>query len=213
MSWPGSRAAAPRSARRPVPPPGRTTAARRRWRSGDGRWSFLVPFRVSFLPGWSFLGLDGESQLYEHRVGAVFPALEIAGGEALAGGELVRGAQDCFRRVTVFVPDQVVGGGRAETVRGEELLRPQPVVLRYRAHHVITGHAVPRHMCHRVLPGSLCRCSHPAGDRRGRPGWLVAAGHGLREKEDRPVQLQVGVICRAVVRIGAPTESLSNGQN
>src|SRR6476646_5055666 len=57
----------------------------------------------SALPGWSWLVLDGESQFCEHRDGARFPALEVAGVKALAGGELIGCAQDRFRRVTAFV--------------------------------------------------------------------------------------------------------------
>src|SRR6185437_14509036 len=112
----------------------------------------------SALPGWSSPVLDGESQLSQHRDGAGLPALEIAGAKALARGELIRCAQDCFRRVTAFVPDQVIGRGRAETMRREELLGLQPVVLLYRAQYVITGDAVPRHMGHRVLLGSVIAC-------------------------------------------------------
>ena len=48
---------------------------------------------------------DGESELLEHLDGAGFSALEIAGGKALAGGEFVRRAQDCFGRVQAFFPD------------------------------------------------------------------------------------------------------------
>jgi glucose-6-phosphate 1-dehydrogenase len=68
--------------------------------------------------------------------------------------ELIGRAQDGLRRVEMLVPDQVVGRGRAETMLGEEALRPQPAVLPDRAHHVITGHMVPHHVGHQVLPGS-----------------------------------------------------------
>jgi hypothetical protein len=66
--------------------------------------------------------LDVEPQVAEHGDRAGLAALEIAWSQALAGGELVRRAQDRLRRVAAFVPDQVVRGGRAETVFGEELL-------------------------------------------------------------------------------------------
>jgi len=66
------------------------------------------------------LVLDGESQFSEHGDGAGFPALEIAGGKALAGGELIGGAQDCFRRVTTFVRETVISRSRAETMLRKE---------------------------------------------------------------------------------------------
>src|SRR2546427_13236489 len=82
------------------------------------------------------------------------PALEITGGKALARGELISRAQDCFRRVTAFVPDQIVSRGRSESMR--RALRPQSVVLLYRTQHVSMGHLVPRNRtCHLVLPGSF----------------------------------------------------------
>jgi hypothetical protein len=40
--------------------------------------------------------VDGESQIPEHSHGAGLAALEITGGKALAGGEFISGAQDCF---------------------------------------------------------------------------------------------------------------------
>src|SRR6202044_4134373 len=91
------------------------------------------------------LVLDGEPQLSQHRDGTALSALEVAGAQALARGELIRRAQDGFRRVTAFVPHQVVGRGRAETMLGEERLRPQSVVVLYRAQHVSIGDAVPSH--------------------------------------------------------------------
>src|SRR6266516_346217 len=118
----------------------------------------------SVVCGWSSLVLDSESQLSEHGDGAALPALEITGGQALAGGELISRAQDRFRRVTAFVPDQVISRGRAETMFSEERLRPEPVVVLYRAHHVIAGHVVPYH-CHRVLPGSLWPAVRPCRSR------------------------------------------------
>src|SRR5512133_3682937 len=100
--------------------------------------------------------LDGESKLCEHLDGAGLPALEITGGKALARGELISHAQDCFRRVTAFVPDQIISRGRSESMRGEEPLRPQSVVLLYRAQHVSMGHLVPRNRTrHLALPESF----------------------------------------------------------
>jgi hypothetical protein len=86
---------------------------------------------------WSAL-LDGESQLSQHPDSAGLPALEVTGGKALARGELVGCAEDRFRQVTALVPDQLVRPGRGETVRGEERLRPQPVVLLCRVQHLST---------------------------------------------------------------------------
>src|SRR6516162_1011068 len=107
----------------------------------------------SALRGWPSLVLDAESQVCEYGDGAVLPALEIAGGEALAGGELISGAQDRFRRVPAFAGDQVISGGWAETMLGEECHRSQPVVFLDRALHVIAGNGVPHHMCHRSSLG------------------------------------------------------------
>src|SRR5690349_14350581 len=94
---------------------------------------------------WSWLVLDSESQSSEYRDGAVLAALEITGSEALARGELVSRAQDCLRRVTALVPDQVISCGGAESMRRKECLRPQPVVFLYCAQHVISGHAIPHY--------------------------------------------------------------------
>src|SRR5262245_59839908 len=93
------------------------------------------------LPGGSSLLLDGESQLSEHPYGACLPALEVTGAKSLARRELISCAQDRFRRVTVFLPGQLISRGRGETMLREELLRPQSVVLFYRAQHISTGHA------------------------------------------------------------------------
>ena len=90
--------------------------------SGAGRGETVLTCR-SALRGWSSR-LDGESKLSEHLDGAGLPALEITGGKALARGELISRAQDCFRRVTAFVPDQIVSRGRSESMRREEPLRP-----------------------------------------------------------------------------------------
>jgi hypothetical protein len=68
--------------------------------------------------------LDGESKLFENLDGAGLPALEITGGKALAGGELIGCAQDCFRWVKAFFPHQIVSRGRSESMRREEPLRP-----------------------------------------------------------------------------------------
>ena len=90
--------------------------------SGAGRGETVLTCR-SALRGWSSR-LDGESKLSEHLDGAGLPALEISGGKALARGELISRAQDCFRRVKAFVPDQIVRRGRSESVRREEPVRP-----------------------------------------------------------------------------------------
>ena len=42
----------------------------------------------------------------------------------LARGELISYAQDCLRRVTWSVPDQLISRGRGETMLREELLWP-----------------------------------------------------------------------------------------
>ena len=68
--------------------------------------------------------LDGEPQPSQHGDGAALAALEIARVEALAGGELISGAQDGLGRVEAFLPDQVVGRGRTEAMCGEKALRP-----------------------------------------------------------------------------------------
>src|SRR5260221_3802946 len=104
------------------------------------RWprspSWRRPTCGSVLPGWSSHLLDGESKLSEHPYGAGLPALEITGGKALARGELISCAQDCFRRVTAFVPSQVISRGKGQTIlRGESLLPPS-VVLPHRPQHV-----------------------------------------------------------------------------
>jgi hypothetical protein len=52
-------------------------------------------------------GLDGEAQFAEDGDSAGFAAFEVGGSEALAGGELVSGAQDRLGRVTALVADQV----------------------------------------------------------------------------------------------------------
>src|ERR1700722_5066626 len=120
--------------------------------------------RKSFrLTRRSSLGLDGEAQFAEDGDGAGFAAFEVGGSEALAGGELVGGAQDRLGRVTALVADQVVGRGRAEAVDGEELVRAEPVVFLQRAQHVGFCYAVPRH--HGVTaPGA-------GAGRRGRARW------------------------------------------
>jgi Periplasmic binding protein len=102
-------------------------------------------------------GLDGEAQVTEDPDRARLPALKVARGQALAGGELIGRAQDGLGRVAAFVPDQVIRRGGGEAVRGEELLRTEPVVLGNGAHHVITGHRVPHHRHVRTVPGSGIR--------------------------------------------------------
>src|SRR5580698_4314580 len=61
--------------------------------------------------------------------------------------------QDRLRRVTAFIPHQLIGRRRGETMLREELFWAQPVVFVYRAQHVTTGHAIPCH--HFFLPGFL----------------------------------------------------------
>ena len=78
-------------------------------------------------------------------------------------------------------PRPVIRRGRAEAVVGEEPLGSQPVVLPYCAHYVTAGHPVPRHMCHRVLPGPLLSagCAGQPAPATGQPGRRVAASHRL----------------------------------
>src|SRR5262245_40017178 len=96
------------------------------------------------LRGRSPFGLDRESQSFEDLDRAGLPALEISGGDAMARGQLVRGAQDRFRWVTPLVPDHLVRCGTSEPMLGEEPLRPQSVILLDRTHHVRAGHVTPR---------------------------------------------------------------------
>src|ERR1700733_1353764 len=140
-----------------------------------GRRHPKVDLRVESLR-WSRLVLDGEAQPSEHRYGSGLPALEIAGCEALTGGELVGGAQDCLRRVPALLPHQVVRCGGSKTVFRIELLGSELVVLLYRAQHVVTAHVCPQpgeRICHRVLPRS---------SRRGTPvvagGWSFPRRYG-----------------------------------
>src|SRR5678815_2088513 len=65
--------------------------------------------------GWSSR-LDGEPKLSEHLDGSGLPALEITGRKALTRGEFVSRAQDRLRRVEAFVPDQIIGRGRSESM-------------------------------------------------------------------------------------------------
>ncbi len=108
------------------------------------------------LPAGRLAGLDGEAQVAENPDRAGLPALEIAGSQPLARGELIGRAQNGFRRVAAFVPDQVIRRGGGEAVRGEEAGRTQPVVLLNRAHYVITGHRFPRHRHVLTVPGRGC---------------------------------------------------------
>jgi hypothetical protein len=89
--------------------------------------------------------LDGESQVSEHLDRTALPALEITGGQALAGGELIGRAQNRLRRVAALLPEELIGRGPGEAVLSEERLWPQPVVLLYRAQHLSAGHEVPGH--------------------------------------------------------------------
>src|SRR5258708_2067648 len=98
--------------------------------------------------------LHAESQLFQHPYGPAPAAFEVAGREAATRGELVGRAQDGLRRIAPVLPDQIVGGGGCETVFGEELLRAEPVILRYRAQHLGPGHLAPVHrMWHRLVRG------------------------------------------------------------
>src|SRR4029077_6790314 len=86
--------------------------------------------------------------------GACLTALEVTRAKSLASCELISCAQDCFRRVTAPFPGQFISRGGGEAMLREEPLRPQTVVLFYRAQHVSTGHVVPdRHVF--IPPGSL----------------------------------------------------------
>src|SRR3984885_900082 len=80
-------------------------------------------------------GFDGEAQVAEDLDGAGLAALEVTGGQALSRGELVGGAEDRLGRVATFIPDEVVRRRGRETVRGEEGLRAEAVVLLDGAHH------------------------------------------------------------------------------
>src|SRR5436190_2393784 len=106
----------------------------------DACWS-----RGIALPGWSYLLLDGESERSEHPDGAGLPALEVTRAKLPARGELIRCSQDCLRRVTASVPDQLVRRSRREPMLREELLWDQPVVVPYCVQHGTAGHAVLRH--------------------------------------------------------------------
>src|SRR5580692_8114667 len=79
--------------------------------------------------------LDGKPQVSEHLDRTALPALEITGGEAVARGELVRGAQNCLRGVTAFLPHQVISRGGGEPVRSEKGARSQLVIIRDGPHH------------------------------------------------------------------------------
>src|SRR5262249_22189802 len=118
--------------------------------------------------GWSSLFLHGESELSEHPYGARLPALEVTGAKPLARGELVSCAQDRFRWVAAFFPGQLISRGGSETMLGEEPLRPQPVVLLYRAQHVSTRHAVPGHHGF-ILQDRYGLHFQPRADRWGAP--------------------------------------------
>src|SRR5262249_32885948 len=58
--------------------------------------------------------------------------------------ERIRRAQDCFWRVTAFVPDQLVRRRRGESVVGKEPLRSETVVLPDRTEHISVRHEIPR---------------------------------------------------------------------
>src|SRR6476620_9065371 len=107
------------------------------------------------LFGRPALLLDDESEVSEHPYGTSLPALEVTRAETLARCELIGCAQDCFRRVTASFPSDLIGRGRGEAMLREEPLRPQPVVVVYRAQYVSTGDVVPGHHVF-IPPGSLC---------------------------------------------------------
>src|SRR5262249_30736412 len=88
---------------------------------GTGAWLHRSGWASSLLLDC----LNGEAQLSENLDRAALSALEITGGKALPRGELVRGAQDCLRRVATFLPDELVRRRRGETVLREEFLRTQ----------------------------------------------------------------------------------------
>src|SRR5262249_41422933 len=67
--------------------------------------------------------LDGEAQLSKHSHSPALPAFEITGAKTQPGRKLIGRAQDCFRRVTAFVPDQLVRRRRGEAVFRKEPLR------------------------------------------------------------------------------------------
>src|SRR5262245_57586715 len=94
-----------------------------------GVGSLWATMRQLGLLGWSSFALDDESQLLEDLDRAGLPAFEITGAETLARGEFVGCAQDRFRGVAAFVPDQLIGRGWGEAMLREEPLRPQAVVL------------------------------------------------------------------------------------
>src|SRR5262249_58023411 len=98
--------------------------------------------RGSALPGGS-ASLHVEAELSEHRDGARLPAFEIAGGKALARGELIGGAQDRLGRVAAVLPDQGVGRRRGGGGVGEERLPPQTGGLPCRRRPNRSGHPRP----------------------------------------------------------------------
>src|SRR6516162_1535319 len=119
----------------------------------------------SALRGWPSLVLDAESQFCEYGNGAVLAALEIAGGKPLAGGELVGGAQDCFRWVPTFAGDQVISAVWAVSMLSDECFRSQTIVCLDRPLHLSRGDGVRHHMYLRVLPGEAS-CRRPGRRRR-----------------------------------------------
>src|SRR5580704_1463193 len=105
-------------------------------------------FFISASPLFLLLLLDAESEFAKHSYSAGLSTLEVTRTKLLPRGELISCAQDCLWRVTAFSADQLIGRGRSETMLREELVWAQPVVLVYRAQHVMTGHAIP---CHHVF--------------------------------------------------------------
>src|SRR5262249_22696211 len=123
--------------------------------------------------------LDCEPQVAEHLDCTGLAALKVAGGETLTRRELVRCAEDRFRRITALVRHKLICGGRRKAVCSEERLRADSVVLVYRALHVFGRHLLPRHHVLSHPPRIVCPAwppspqrSDPVGDdpSRSRPG-------------------------------------------
>ena len=54
--------------------------------------------------------------------------LEVTGGQALTGGQLIRGSQDGLVGIAPLVPDQLVGPATAEAMLGEKPVLPEAFV-------------------------------------------------------------------------------------
>ena len=93
--------------------------------------------------------MHGESQISEHLDRACLAALEVSGGKPLAGGELVA-PRPRLPSVGSGAPPRSARTRRrrGEPVLGEELLGSEPVVVRDRAHYIVTADLIPRdRMC------------------------------------------------------------------